>query len=238
MKPLPIMLAAGIAGLAVVGASTAMSGTGGDTPDNPVAATRSGARQALAGQRQGLASRVGVMRENSRGARGPRGVRGAQGLTGTAGTAGLTGAAGGLGATGPAGPTGAQGIGAIYKVDTGAISVVTGSYISGTLSCPAGTYVVGTGTVVMGLISGVTPYSSFAGVFLTNDLGFTVNVSAQIVCAAGTSWAQRSALTGGAVAWQGGADRAQALAADRGEWADKVGGLKQQAEAHGLTPTP
>lgn len=159
--------------------------------------------------------------------RGPRGFRGPAGPAGAAGPAGPAGAPG---------PAGAQGIGAIAKVETGDLYVSSGSWVSGTIDCPAGMYVVGTGMMVKGLINRATPYSTFVGYFLTNDLGFGTTTHAQAICAAGTGWSSYYALGYSAVQSRAGgsapATRQEGLAA----WKQDLAEMEAEARRAGLTP--
>ena len=89
------------------------------------------------------------------------------------------------GAAGPAGPAGRDGIGDIVLLDSGDLFVASGSWVTGTLTCPSGYYVVGTGVSWHGYISFVKSYGSFVGYFLDNQLTIGANVSAQAMCATG-----------------------------------------------------
>lgn len=165
-----------------------------------------------------------------RGPRGPRGARGLQGPVGPAGPAGPAGAAGAAGATGQ------RGMGRIVKVDSGDLYVSNGGYTSGTLSCPAGMYVVGTGMMVKGLINRATPYISFVGYFLTNDLGFATTTHAEAICADGTSWSSTYAasLAGSpSLATTSSTTDAQ----QRAEWATELASLEADARRAGLRPS-
>lgn len=159
--------------------------------------------------------------------RGPRGFRGPAGRAGAPGPAGPAGAPG---------PAGAQGIGAIAKVETGDLYVSSGSWVAGTIFCPAGMYVVGTGMMVKGLINRATPYNTFVGYFLTNDLGFGTTTHAEAICAAGTGWSEYTSL--GFAAVQGrssgptAATRQEGLAA----WNQDLAEMEAEARRAGLTP--
>ena len=159
---------------------------------------------------------------------------GPRGIPGPAGPQGLAGAAG---AAGTAGPSGLQGVGAIAKVSSGDVYISSGSWVAGTITCPPGTYAVGTGMLVIGLISRATPYSSFVGYFLANDLGFGTTSHAEAVCAAGTSWSQStSALsmsTSGPTV-----SRALATSRDQTAWQQELSGLESIARRSGLQPQP
>ena len=156
---------------------------------------------------------------------GPRGIPGPAGPQGVAGAAG---------APGPAGP---QGVGAIAKVSSGYVYISSGSWVAGTISCPPGTYAVGTGMLVIGLISRATPYSTFVGYFLANDLSFGTTSHAEAVCAAGTSWSQStsalSVSTSGPTV-----SRALATSRDQAAWQQELSGLESMARRSGLQPQP
>ena len=156
---------------------------------------------------------------------------GPRGIPGPAGPQGLAGAAG------TAGPSGLQGVGAIAKVSSGDVYISSGSWVAGTITCPPGTYAVGTGMLVIGLISRATPYSSFVGYFLVNDLSFGTTSHAEAVCAAGTSWSQStSALslsTSGPTV-----SRALATSRDQTAWQQELSGLESIARRSGLQPQP
>lgn len=78
-------------------------------------------------------------------------------------------------------------IGGVFEYDTGLISLPPNTYTSGTLSCPFGTRAVGTGINLRGIFSYVSPFGTFVGYFLSNDLSITTSVSAQAVCVQGTA---------------------------------------------------
>lgn len=162
--------------------------------------------------------------------RGPRGPRGARGLQGPVGPAGPAGAAGAAGATGQ------RGMGRIVKVDSGDLYVSNGGYTSGTLYCPAGMYVVGTGMMVKGLINRATPYISFVGYFLTNDLGFATTTHAEAICADGTSWSSTySASLAGSPSLA--TAKSTTDAQQRAEWATELASLEADARRAGLRPS-
>ena len=74
-------------------------------------------------------------------------------------------------------------IGALFLVESGDISVASGGFTSGTLTCPVGTLAVGTGWGIAGTFSFVKTFGTFVGYFLSNDHVIASNVSAQAICA-------------------------------------------------------
>ncbi len=101
------------------------------------------------------------------------------------------------------------------------------TYTNGDLVCPAGTYVVGTSIVVLGVPSLVDTTTTRAAVyFLSNDLALTLPVSATIFCAAGTD----AAISALSTASDGmGVTRHRSHVVDR---------LRAAAEARGLRAVP
>lgn len=70
-----------------------------------------------------------------------------------------------------------------YDVQTGDLYTPSGSYRSGTLYCPTGTTAISTNYYGPGLISTVKLFDDYSIYFLSNDLNFGVDVSAQLTCA-------------------------------------------------------
>lgn len=70
-----------------------------------------------------------------------------------------------------------------YNEETGLMSTSSGNYRQGYLFCPSGTIAISTNFYAPGLISETWLYDNYATYFLSNDLGFSVGVQAQLTCA-------------------------------------------------------
>lgn len=70
-----------------------------------------------------------------------------------------------------------------YDIQSGDLFLPTGSYLSGFLYCPMGTFAISSNYFGPGLISTVKLYDDYSLYFLSNDLLISTDVEAQLTCA-------------------------------------------------------
>ena len=120
-------------------------------------------------------------------------------------------------------------------MSSGDIDLGSMTYATGTIHCPAGAYVTGTGFNLRGMISFVLSYDTFVGYFLDNELGITTTVSAQAICGSATS-ASVMSLGANAVSSDLGSPTSVQISKDA--WSSKLSQLEHDAAAAGLHRMP